>query len=428
MRTSIASCRAARITPAVRAIMLLASLWCFATACSADNTVDSAQSMFAFSGFGTLGVVHSNEHEADFTSTIDKPNGAGYSRSWSPDVDSLIGAQVITHFTPKLSVMLQVISEQNYDKSFTPHVEWANVKYEITPDASVRVGRTVLASFLVSDTRNIGYANPWVRPPVEVYSLVPIDSNDGIDASYRWHTGDLVQTFLGTYGATTSRLPTGGSAYARRQWNISDTLEYGAAALRIAYSRANLTIGRLDSLFGAFDQFGPQGAALSNKYAPDGKPVESVWIGAMYNPRDWFVTAELGTSQFHSLQGEPIAWYVSGGYRVLQFTPYLTYGQLKTRSNSSDPGLDVSALPPYLAGPAMGLNAVLNEILRSTAAVQNTTSAGVRWDFIKNVDLKLQYDHTRLGAGSAGILINVQPGFQPGGSLSLFSATIDFLW
>jgi hypothetical protein len=411
----------------VRAILLLASLWYCAGANSADNTMNSGQSMFSFSGFGTLGVVHSSERDADFTSTIFKPNGAGFSHDWSPDVDSLIGAQVIAHFTPQLSAMLQVISEQTYDNTLTPRVEWANVKYELTPDASVRVGRTVLASFLVSDTRNIGYANPWVRPPVEVYSLVPIDSNDGIDASYRWHIGDLVQTFLGTYGATTSKQPTGGNADARRQWNISDTLEYGAVTLRIAYQRANLTLDGLHTFFGAFGQFGPQGVALEAKYDPYRKPLEFIGIGAMYNPGDWFVTGEWGTQQLHSVLGESTGWYVSGGYRVAKFTPYLTYGALKANSNTSDPGLNVSVLPPHLAGPAMGLNAALNAILGSIA-VQHTTSAGVRWDFTKNVDLKLQYDHTRLGAGSPGTLINLQPGFEPGGTVNLFSAAIDCLW
>jgi hypothetical protein len=417
----------ARVSHPVRAIMLVAFLCYCPGANSADYTVDSGRSMFSFSGFGTLGVVHSSEHDADFTSTIFKPNGAGYSHDWSPDVDSLIGAQVIAHFTPQLSAMLQVISEQTYDNTYTPHVEWANLKYELTPDASVRVGRTVLASFLVSDTRSIGYANPWVRPPVEVYNLVPIDSNDGIGASYRWHIGDVAQTFLGTYGATTSKQPTGGNADARRQWNISDTLEYGAVTLRIAYQRANLTIDGLDTFFGAFGHFGPQGIALETKYDPYRKPLEFIGIGAMYNPRDWFVTGEWGTQQLHSALGESTAWYVSGGYRVAKFTPYLTYGALKADSNTSDPGLNVSTLPPYLAGPAMGLNAALNAILGSIA-VQNTTSAGVRWDFMKDVDLKLQYDHTRLGAGSPGTLINLQPGFRPGGTVNLFTAVIDFIW
>jgi hypothetical protein len=414
-----------RTPHSLNAVILVTLLSCVANVRAAAE--DPGASMFSFSGFGTLGVVHSSEHDADFTSTIFKPNGAGYSHDWSPDVDSLIGAQVIANFSPHLSAMVQVISEQNYDNNYRPRVEWANIKYELTPDASVRVGRTVLASFLVSDTRNIGYANPWIRPPVEVYSLVPIDSSDGIDASYRWHIGDLVQTFVGTYGVTSSTQPTGGNAEARRQWNISDTLEYGAATLRIAYQRANLTLDGLHTFFSAFRQFGPQGDVLANKYDPYRKPLEFIGIGAMYNPRDWFVTAEWGTSQFHSVLGESTAWYASGGYRLAKFTPYLTYGALKANSNTSDPGLTVSALAPYLAGPAMGLNAGLNAILGSIA-IQRTTSVGLRWDFIKNVDLKLQYDHTDLGMGSAGTLINVQPGFQPGGIVNLFSIAIDFVW
>jgi hypothetical protein len=49
-------------------------------------------SMFSFSGFGTLGAVHSNEDHADFTSVL-KPNGAGYTHQWSTDVDSRIAGR-----------------------------------------------------------------------------------------------------------------------------------------------------------------------------------------------------------------------------------------------------------------------------------------------------------------------------------------------
>jgi hypothetical protein len=384
-------------------------------------------SMFSFSGFGTVGVVHSSEDRADFTSSIFKPNGAGYTHSWSPAVDSLLGGQVIATLTPQLSAMVQVIAEQNYNNTYTPHIEWANLKYQLTPDASIRLGRTVLASFLVSDTRNVGYANPWVRPPVEVYSLVPIDSSDGVDGSYRLHLGQLVQTFVGTYGATSSKQPTGGNAEARRQWNISDTVEYGAATVRIAYQRADLTLDGLHTFFSGFRQFGLQGEAIADRYDPYRKPLAFIGIGGMYNPGDWFFTGEWGTTKFNSVLGESTAWYVSGGHRWAQFTPYLTYGELKANSNTSDPGLTVSTLPPFLVGPAIGLNAGLNAILGSIA-IQSTTSAGVRWDFMKNVDLKLQYDHTRLGAGSPGTLINLQPGFRPGGTVNLFSAAIDFVW
>jgi hypothetical protein len=392
----------------------------------ADTGSESGPPMFLFSGFGTVGVVHSSEDRADFVSGGFLPSGAGYTHPWSAAVDSLIGGQVVANFTPQFSAMLQVISQQNYDNSYTPHVEWANIKYQFTPDMSVRVGRIVLPSFLVSDTRNIGYANPWVRPPVEVYSLVPIDTNDGVDASYRLHLGQLVQTFAGTYGGTTSEQPAGGNAEAKRQWNLSDTVEYGAVTIHIAYQRADLTIDKLHTFFAAFRQFGPQGEALADKYDPYRKPVDFAAVGGTYDPGDWFVTGEWGTSQTHSALGESTAWYVSGGYRFDRFTPYLTYGDLKANSNRSDPGLMVAALPANLAGPAAGLNAGLNAIL-GAIPIQSTASMGVRWDFMKGVDLKIQYDHTRLGAGSPGLLINLQPGFQPGGTVNLFSAAVDFV-
>jgi hypothetical protein len=111
--------------------------------------------MFLFSGFGTLGIVHSSENQADFVSSNLKPNGAGYTRSWSATVDSLLAAQVTANFTPQLSAVLQVIAEQNYDGSWGPHVEWANIKYEFTPDLSLRAGRIVQPAFLVSDYRKV---------------------------------------------------------------------------------------------------------------------------------------------------------------------------------------------------------------------------------------------------------------------------------
>jgi hypothetical protein len=142
------------------------------------------------------------------------------------------------------------------------------------------------------------------------------------------------------------------------------------------------------------------GAALADNYDPYHKPVDFVTVGGSYNA-DWLVEAELGNSQTHSVLCESAAWYVSGGYRLQKFTPYLTFGELKANSNKSEPGLMVAALPANLAGLATELNGARSGIL-GAIAIQETTSVGVRWDFMKAVDLKIQYDHTRVGVGSAG--------------------------
>ena len=65
------------------------------TLCNATARADDAdRPMFLFNGFGSVGVTHSSERQADFTSNPLKPNGAGFTQSWSADVDSRIGAQL----------------------------------------------------------------------------------------------------------------------------------------------------------------------------------------------------------------------------------------------------------------------------------------------------------------------------------------------
>ena len=396
--------------------------------CAAGARADDAgTSMFSFSGFGTVGAVHSSEDKADFTASFFKPKGAGYSRSWSADVDSLIGGQITANFTPQLSAILQVIAEQNYDDTYRPHVEWANVRYQRTPDFSVRAGRTVLPTFLLSDTRKVAYTYPWVRPPLEVYGLMPITSSDGVDVSYRLHIGNWANTVQANLGKGKAKLVrNGGIAKFSSGWGISSTAESGPLTARIAYHQFDATMPSVNSFFDSFRQFGPQGDAIAERYDVNGKAFSVVAVGASYDPGAWFVMGEGGRVDSRTTLGKRTAWYASGGYRLGKFTPYVSYARAKAKP-LSDPGLDVLALPPSLAEPATVLNAFLNSSL-SANPVQNTVSVGGRWDFAKNAALKLQFDHTRLGAGSSGVLSNIQPGFQLGGRLDVFSATVDFVF
>ncbi len=386
--------------------------------------------MFSFSGFGTVGVAHSSVNQADFPGSVLKPNGAGYSHAWSADVDSLIGGQITANFAPKLSAVLQVIAEQNYDNSYRPHVEWANIKYQVTPEFNVRLGRTVVPTFLFSGSRKVAYTYPWVRPPLEVYGRVPVTASDGVDVQYRVHTGDFTHTLQANYGGSEQNLPDGGGTLkAKQAWGVTYSVEYHAATLHLAYQRPTLTLDSTKPLFDAFRQFGPQGVALADRYGLDKKPLSIIAVGATYNPGAWFVTSEWARTESHSFIGKGTGWYVSSGYRFGDFTPYLTYAKA-TADNLSDPGLNLSTLPPSLAGPAAGLNGALNSLLseNSINTVQNTLSIGGRWDFTRNVALKLQYDHTNIGAGSYGVLTNLQPGYPTGGSFNVFSATIDFVF
>ena len=414
-----------------KALRLLAAVAAGHAAVAAADA-DDWMSRFSFSGYGTLGVVRSSERNADYLVDAFKPTGPGFTHQWSADVDSRVAGQVSLRLSQSLTGVVQVIAQQRYDDTYRPEVEWANLKYEFTPDISVRAGRIVLPVFMVTDSRKVGYANPWVRPPVEVYSLVPVTNSDGADTSIRWPMGDFSNTFQATYGRSDSKFPpqpTTGTleAKARSLVALVDTIEHGFATLRLNYGRAKVTIDAFDPLFNAFRQFGPAGAAIADKYQLDDKVVTFLGLGGSYDPGPWFAIGEWARFDTNSVIGRRSAWYVSGGPRFGKFTAFATYARVKADSATSDPGLPLAGLPAPIAQQAAILNATLNAQLAAIAR-QKTWSLGVRWDALRDVALKAQVDHVKRDAGSIGTFGNIQPGFQPGGSANIVSVAADFVF
>ena len=411
------------MTPSLRPLLLA-----LATAGLAGVVQAQTAPELKFSGFGTVSATHSSERNADFVGTIFQPNGAGATRAWALGVDSKLGAQLDAKFSDQWSAVVQVVSQHNYDNSYAPKIEWANLKYQPTPELSLRVGRIAAPSFLVSDSRFVGYAQPWVRPPVEVYGVIPITSNDGVDLSYRKQFGSVTNTLQAYYGAATARLESG-QVKSKAGWGINDAVQMGDLTLRAGYSAnkldldlpaVNTLVGGIAS-FGAFPApIGPQATALAQKYSTRGMKVGAFSLAASYDPGQWFAMAEFVDFRGAGILADSRSWYVTGGYRFGQFTPYATYA--KTRSKvSNEAGISVPPAAPLNAG----LNAALNNQFNGT---QDTVTAGVRWDFVKNTALKLQYDHVNLGSGSAGRLAHPLPALARGGSFNLFSVALDFVF
>jgi len=355
-----------------------------ATIPSVTRPTRTAAPLFSISGFGTLGVTHSSLGSADYTSTAFEPNGAGRSRRYDLENDSVVGVQLTAHVTDKLSAILQIVSQHSYDNSYTPHVEWANIKYAFTPDFSVRVGRIDLPTFANSDYRNVGYANPWLRVPVEVYNNNPITHSDGADASYRFRVGPVVDTVRIMYGLSTFHVTPGPiRAKATDLLGLFDTIEYGAFTGHIGYVHGNVNLAG----------FPPSYNFLSST---------SYSISAAYDPGKWFVQAELARVTSEDTTPGYINGYITAGYRIGTFTPYLTYAQSHSLGH------------PTITG--------------NSNFGQRDASVGIRWDFAKNFDLKAQYDHVWLPSDSTGSLTNFQSDYRLGSGTNVFSLALDFVF
>ena len=234
---------------------------------------------------------------------------------------------------------------------------------------------------LFSDTRKVGYALPWVRPPSEVYSLLPITASDGGGFSYRLNFGDVTNTTQGSYVQSNTPQPDNRvPAIARDSINFSNTTQYQSLTFRVSYQHALLTIAALDGLFDTFRTFGPEGIAIADRYNSDGKPVVTEVIGASYDPGRWFLIGEWAHARLNSFLGENTAWYLSNGLRLGRFTPYVTYAH-ETAASNFDPGLPLTGLPPALANFAAGLNATLTPSVNRYPT--RSTVSGMRFGLCK---------------------------------------------
>jgi hypothetical protein len=431
-----------RIPRIVHSIILIAALGCPVGVRAAGE--DPTTPMFSLQGFGTVGVVDADARDADFVGNVFQPNGAGYSHTWAPGVDSKAGLQVGAQFTDRLSAIVQVVSQHIYDNTWRPQLQWANLRYQITPDFSIRAGRSVAAAFLVSDTSLVGYTYPWIRPPPELYGELPVSNQDGVDVNYQLHGGAAAQTLSLTYGQTKLKIRGGGDVAARKFLQASDAIEVGSLTFRIGYTslRATTDIPTLDPLFAGFTQFGAiasgigfpttgaQASALGAAYAlreSSAYAFSMATVGVSYDPGNWLLMSEWARTASDGLLQNSTAWYLMGGHRFGKFTPYLTVGRLESH-NDFDPGIATAGLPPPLAAAAATLNGGLAAALGEFAPSQSSATVGVRWDAMKDMDLKLQYDRVRLDANSVGRLGNEQPGFRAGPDVNAVSVAMDFVF
>lgn len=109
---------------------------------------------------------------------------------------------------------------------------------------------------------------------------------------------------------------------------------------------------------------------------------ENYNMGAVYDSGTWFAQGELSRMDFGQLANSQKAWYMTVGYQWNAFKPFVTFSRVKP--SGVRPGL--------------------------TSRDQRTIAAGIRWDLVKNVALKIQVDQVKLAPGNLGFFTNAQSG------------------
>ncbi|KQQ47217.1 hypothetical protein ASF61_00745 [Duganella sp. Leaf126] len=375
------------------------------------------------SGFGTLGAAKSNSDTAQY-GRYNQAEGAGDSPRLG--VDTNLGLQATYKVNDWLSGTAQVLTRKGPEGNFGTELTWGFLKAKLSDEVSVRVGRVVVPTFLISDYQNVGYANTMMRPPIEVYSQNPIENSDGVDINYQHAVGDLNLTAQAFVGVSRGKLYIASNTnrvveYRAPDAGISLTGEYGPFLFRAAHARADLEINDLTVLNALGNTlsavgFGKLGSDLNFK---GGKKIAFSSVGMTM---DWN-NILLQTEYAQRRAKEPVyladtnSWYAMTGYRVGKFVPYYAHASVKGAGSS------VTVPAAFAAAPA-ALRGAINSLLASQE--QTSDLVGVRWDVAKSLALKVQVDRVKPKAKS-GYLIN-PPAAGTNKDITVVAAGLDFVF
>jgi hypothetical protein len=364
-----------RCAAAITALVLAA-----ATGARADDI------NFNVSGYGTLGGTFTSD--ANYQFIHDSSEFRGATNQFDVGLESRLGIQAVVDFQNSLSVVVQELVRRRGDQDFSPGTEWAYIQYKPTSAWKLRLGRVVMSTFLMSESREVGYAQPWFRAPNELYGIEPFNNMDGGQVAWHADLDNLGVDLQGAYGKTSQNLLVGGSSTAinaKYTYNLSASATYGSVLVRVADTMVatpfTLPLGGTTVNFLNKDKFLTAGAQYD-----DGK---ALLIG------EWSKRSEPSAP----IVGLPLArstsWYAAGGWHFDKLTPMVMYGK-------------------YSVGDS----------LLYTPQDLSTWSAVLRYDLITNFALKAQYSRPQV-ANSAYFAI---PNPASSERVNVYSVGVDFVF
>lgn len=276
--------------------------------------------------------------------------------------ESHVGLQFKAGVSDKVDIIVVLQAEGGSNSGYDIETEWAYANYNFNPDLALRIGKVKGSFYMVSDYRNVGYAYPWVRPPLEVYSTNPITSFAGLDLVFQKSVNDinyLLELYTGSghnrkgraLPAAVDNPPAGYTITDKDAYIAFTTHDMAGINASIGTDSMNFRIGYLQTKVDAFGQTDLSGSFLGVGVTMDVRNI--VFYGE-------YIERETDASLAAAFPDQ-IAWYTTFGYRFGGALPYLTLARI-------DKGQDDS---PY-------------------AAIQDSVALGLRYEVTDAAAIKLE--------------------------------------
>ncbi len=390
--------------------LALKALAALSLAAPAPMVASAEPSAFDFSGFATLGAVKTDRKDVWFTRY-----GVNFPGKSDPDLtpDSVLGLQGSLRLPWQNDLTVQVLTREDGSDRIQPRVTLAFLRQTLAPGLSLRAGRLRAPFFMLSESLHVNYAHPWVRPPVEVYSLNPFNDLDGVDLIYHRRVGELDVEIHPYFGRSRIPFPEG-RARLNRTWGLNLVFAHGDWSLHLGHGDGRFSLIRGDAqtqaLIGGLAGT-PFNAALADISGTEGK-TRFDSIGLQWDDGRWQVIGEYARRTTNRYVTSSEGWYLSLGRRFGAVTPYAVLARQRLDQH-------LSTVP--VPGEFWQL------FLRSRNNAQRSATIGLRWDLARNAALKTELTRARPDHDSWGSYFpRSDPRVQIGGrAIHTWSVSVD---
>jgi hypothetical protein len=391
------------------------------------------------SGFGTLGYSHDNRDRIGFMRNTSQPVSENTNSSFVSD--STLGLQLNYTVSPQFEAVVQAVARDKSHTSLGNSIEWAFLAWHPNEAIDLRVGRMGLDAFLLSEYRNLGFSQPWVRPPTEFYGWIPLFSVNGIDAAYNLRHGDTRWRVKAQFGKTATDVPLDTrNAFRFKADDIAAlTVQAEHGPWQFKSSLINFTagsqpdsLGPLSNGLAAIAAGAPsaairrEAAALNSELRVRDAAVRYRSLGAVYDDGTWLLQSEIARISSDSrMLPSGKTGYATIGRRFGSLTPYLGVARFKPERE---------AVVAQANWSALGATAVSTQIAAAGAynnfrIDQRTTTLGLRMDVSSRTALKLQWDRSRMGARGYGLWqVNNLVDGSKSEKVDVISVSLDFVF
>lgn len=331
-----------------------------------------------FNGFFSTGIARAN-NDAGFDGITEDTNVADL---------SLLALQGTFDVTDKSQAVLQLVGRGSED--WDPVFEWAYLSHRPTNDLQLRAGKMRLPLFMYSDSLELGYAQPWARPPQSVYGPVAVASYVGADAT---HTLNFEGSSL------TSQIFTG---FTDEEGDISEVEFRNTVGITLSWTDYLWTLrGVAATTEASIDATRLAALAESNglqlvsgqSILADEERGNFYGLGVGYDDGVWQIITEVTRAELDGKFADTDSAYLSIARRFGAFTPYAVIGWIESQDDDERTGA-------FLAQGQTGPIAAVPESILNTR--RDEYSLGVRWDITPGVAIKGDVTHVTGYGNAAG--------------------------